>query len=246
MKNKFLSKYFIIIFLVLVCLSMILLAEPAKDKWMQTTGLSYTKGKDKITILLDAGHGGFDPGKVGVNGAKEKDINLSIAMKLKELLIQNDINVVMTREEDKGLYSEGDSNKKRTDMSKRVALINNSGALIAISIHQNSFTQEDQKGAQVFYYSNSAIGKEYAELMQDQLKKSLQDGNRRFAKANDNYYLLKKVSCPIVIVECGYLSNYEEATMLVEDKYQDKLAWSIHLGLLSFINQNIEKNPMPD
>lgn len=246
MNKNLLGKYFNVVFLILVCVSMFLLAKPKETQWMQTAGLSNTKTGEKITVVIDPGHGGFDPGKVGVNGAKEKDINLSIALKLKKLLEQNDVKVVLTRETDNGLYSEGDRNKKQTDMRKRIEIINNSNALVAISIHQNSFTQADQKGAQVFYYSGSKLGKEYAEIMQAQLKKTLKDSNRREAKANDNYYLLKKSGCPIVIVECGYLSNQEEASMLVEDSYQEKLAWAIHLGLLSFINQNTEKNPMPE
>jgi N-acetylmuramoyl-L-alanine amidase len=252
MKRKGLKKYFNILFFIMVALSIILLANPAIDvmkragnaiKPAEKTGekengspSDTTKKRDEISIVLDAGHGGRDPGKVGINGALEKDINLSIAKKLKTLLEQNDINVIMVREDDSGLYSDSDSNKKVVDMRNRVDLINKSNAVLAVSIHQNSFTQESIKGAQVFYYNNSREGKEFAETMQEQLKKSLKDGNKRVAKANDSYYMLKKVECPIVIVECGYLSNSTEATLLTEESYQEELAFAIHLGLLSYLN----------
>lgn len=195
----------------------------------------------KITVVVDAGHGGRDPGKVGVNGILEKDINLSIALKLKTLLEENDFHVIMTREEDIGLEEEGASSKKVSDMRKRVEIINNSDALVAISIHQNSFSQEDCKGAQVFYYSTSETGKEFANIMQNQLKKSIKDGNKRKAKSNNNYYMLKNTKCPIIIVECGYLSNNQECALLGDENYQEKMAWSIHLGLITYINQLLGK-----
>lgn len=242
MKKSGNKKYFNILFLVMVSLAVILLADPAMDAMKQAgSAAGLIKQKDKITVVLDAGHGGRDPGKVAVNGALEKDINLSIAQKLKTLLEQNDINVVMIRNDDSGLYSESDSNKKAADMRNRVDIINKSEATLAISIHQNSFTQESIKGAQVFYYNNSDEGKKFAENMQEQLKKSLQDGNKRMAKANDSYYMLKKVECPIIIVECGYLSNNTEAALLTDENYQERMAFAIHLGLLSYLNDYLNK-----
>ncbi|QHQ60082.1 N-acetylmuramoyl-L-alanine amidase [Anaerocolumna sedimenticola] len=242
MKRKGFKQYFNVLFLIMISLSVFLLAEPAIHVMKQAgTATPSPKTKKKVTIVLDAGHGGMDPGKVGVNGALEKDINLSITLKLKKLLEQNDIEVIMTRSDDSGLYSSGDSNKKSADMRKRVEIINNSNAVLAVSIHQNSFTQESIKGAQVFYYTSSDTGKEFAEIMQDQIKKSIQDGNKRVAKANDSYYMLRKTNCPIVIVECGYLSNYAEAALLTDEKYQDKMAWAIHLGLISYLNNLLDK-----
>lgn len=247
MKGNFFKKYFNILFLILIFLSILFLGKSNMDKLRQTSGsnspeqntskVNSSEQKEMITVVVDAGHGGRDPGKIGVNNVQEKDVNLCIALKLKKFLEQNDIHVIMTREEDIGLYSESDSNKKAADMRKRVDLINNSNAILAISIHQNSFTQESIWGAQVFYYADSKNGKEYAKVMQDQLKKSLKDGNKREAKANDTYYLLKKTKCPFVIVECGYLSNNKEAAKLIDDTYQERLAWAIHLGIISYMNQ---------
>lgn len=202
----------------------------------RTINVMQTSLKGAI-VVIDAGHGGFDPGKVGVSGALEKDINLEIALRLKKILEENDIKVLMTREEDKGLYEEGDKKKKASDMRKRVELINNSKAVVAVSIHQNSFTQESSKGAQVFYYENSEEGKQLGEVLQEQIKNSINDGNHRVAKANDSYYMLKKSNCPVAIVECGFLSNYSEEKLLQSEEYQEKMAWAIHLGILQYLNQ---------
>jgi len=189
----------------------------------------------KEIIVIDPGHGGVDPGKVGVNNALEKDINLAVSLKLAECLQKKGYQIVLTREEDVGLYSEGDSNKKRADMAKRVALISEASPAVAVSIHQNSFTQESSKGAQVFYHPQSAEGKRLAEIMQDTIKEFVKDENQRAAKANDSYYMLKKTTCPLIIVECGFMSNYEEAELLVTEAYQQKMAEAIAEGIERFL-----------
>jgi N-acetylmuramoyl-L-alanine amidase len=189
-------------------------------------------------IVIDPGHGGKDPGKVGINNLLEKDINLSIALKLKNLLESNDFTVIMTRQEDAGLYSQEDSNKKRTDMLARVTMIKDCKADLAVSIHQNSFTEEYVKGAQVFYHTKSEQGKLLAEILQGQIVSTIADGNHRKAKSNNNYYMLKNTECPLVIVECGYLSNIREAGLLSEEEYQERMAYAIHLGIMRYINQS--------
>ncbi|SHO49396.1 N-acetylmuramoyl-L-alanine amidase [Anaerocolumna xylanovorans] len=236
MKNhrKLYRNYFHILFLCFVCLAVYTLNDPSIDVMQRETKTGKTDGQ--ITVILDPGHGGFDPGKVGINGALEKDINLSVALKLKRLLEQNDIKVIMTRDSDSGLYRDSDNNKKAADMRKRVDIINNSSAVLAVSIHQNSYTSEAIKGSQVFYYTRSKESEEFAKIMQDQLKDTLQDGNKREAKSNDSYYMLRKTECPIVIVECGYLSNSKEAALLLKEDYQERLAWAIHLGIFRYLN----------
>ena len=198
----------------------------------------YTTGSvNKMpVVVLDSGHGGKDPGKIGVNGALEKDINLQIAMRLKKLLEQNDVLVVMTREEDKDLASENASNRKNEDLKARVNLLKEIEPVLMVSIHQNSFPEADVDGAQVFYYSGSEEGKQLGNIVQESLKQEINDGNHRVAKANKDYYLLKKSVCPAVIVECGFLSNAQEAALLVTEEYQEKLAFAIHLGILEYIN----------
>lgn len=167
----------------------------------------------------------------------EKDINLKIAKKLKEFLEQEDIEVVLTRESDAGLYDENASNKKVQDMKRRVELIESSNPVITVSIHQNSYHEEYVHGAQTFYHGSSDQSKALAEKIQQVLLNKVDPNNTRAAKSNTSYYLLKKTSRPIVIVECGFLSNSEEAEKLVSDYYQEKLAWAIHLGILQYLNE---------
>lgn len=208
----------------------------AYQKAEQTSSEKVVTEKKKITIVIDAGHGGVDPGKVGINGSLEKDINLEIAKKLQQFLEAEDIEVVLTRDTDAGLYDEDASNKKVQDMKRRVALIEATGPVLTVSIHQNSYHEEYVHGAQTFYYQGSEQSKALAEKIQRALLNEVDKNNTRDAKANDSYYLLKKTSVPIVIVECGFLSNSEEAQKLSTDYYQEKLAWAIHLGIIQYIN----------
>lgn len=209
--------------------------------FLSANGAVFT-GSNKVekknwTIVIDAGHGGNDPGKVGVNKAKEKDINLSIAKKIKKILEKENINVVMIREEDTGLYTEGSNSKKVEDMRKRCELIDEADPVCTISIHQNSYHESSIKGAQVFYYQHSDEGKKIAECLQKNMIQELDKTNNRKAKANDSYYLLRKTESPTVIVECGFLSNWEEAELLVTEKYQKKVAKSICNGILEYLHE---------
>jgi len=188
------------------------------------------------TVVIDAGHGGFDSGKVGVDGTLEKDLNLMIAQKLEQLLKAADINVIMTRSSDMGLYEESSANKKRQDMTARATLMNEANADCIVSIHQNSYSLESINGAQVFYYTGSKEGERLASFIQKSLISRVDPSNHRSEKSNSSYFLLKNASAPIVIVECGFLSNWEESKKLVDDTYQQKLAWAIHLGILQYLN----------
>lgn len=232
------KKYFNVIFLILIYLACLISSKQSVRAMKNLFNpMSDEVYKEKVIIVVDPGHGGRDPGKVGVNGALEKDINLSISMKLRTILEDNGFKVIMTREEDIGLYEESDSNKKRTDLNNRIHIINESNPVIAISIHQNSFTQENVKGAQVFYHQESPEGRRLAEILQIQIKEALGDDNHRKAKSNTSYYMLRKTECPLVIVECGYLSNYNEASLLVNEEYQEKLAQGINLGIIEFLDK---------
>lgn len=186
-------------------------------------------GVENVKIVIDSGHGGMDPGKIGINDVPEKDINLKIADKLKQLLTGQGITVIMTREDDKSL-----ADSKTDDMKKRVEIINKSAPILCVSIHQNSYSDEAIKGAQVFYYTHSEKGEQAAELLQQSLLKVDPD-NTRMKKANDTYYILKKSEVPTVIVECGFLSNREEADLLNTDEYQQKLAEAIMEGILEYL-----------
>ena len=184
----------------------------------------------KEVVVIDAGHGGDDPGKVGINNALEKDINLQIAEKVKAHLEKNGIEVVMTREDD--VMEE----TKLEDMKKRVELINKTKPAIAVSIHQNSYPDSSVKGAQVFYYTDSEISKDAASLMQEELRKK-DNENTRQIKDNNNFYMLKKTEVPTIIVECGFLSNAGEAEKLVSDEYQEQMAQAICSGIMTWLSQ---------
>ena len=193
-------------------------------------------GKKKFLVAVDPGHGGRDPGKVGADGQLEKDINLEIALKLKAYLEASDVEVLLTRDEDEGLYTAHDSRKKMADMEERCRMINEAAPDAVISIHQNSYEDEDVKGGQVFYYSGSQKGKKLAGILQKRFDYVLGEDNRRVEKANDGYYLLLHVEAPIVIAECGFLSNPQEAQRLESEAYQDRLAWTLHMGIMEFLN----------
>lgn len=189
-------------------------------------------------ILIDAGHGGVDPGKVGVGGEKEKDINLQIAKKLQKSLTDAGYRATLTRAEDTGLYRQTDSNKKITDLNNRCKMAEETSPALFISIHQNSYSSATIRGAQVFYFSGSDKGKQAAELLQKSLITIADPDNTRSAKENDNYYLLKHCNCPAVIVECGFLSNPDEAAKLASDDYQSLLVSALTTGIREYCTLN--------
>ena len=186
------------------------------------------------TIVLDAGHGGFDPGKVGINGALEKDINLSIVKKLQTLLEDEGFTIHLTRDSDRLLAPANSTSQKKDDMIARISMIEEIQPFFTISIHQNSFTNSSVSGPQVFYYKNSEESATMAYVIQDILNAKLNPEKKRVPQSNENYYLLTRTPTPTVIVECGFLSNSAEADLLTQDSYQDELAHAIFLGVLSY------------
>lgn len=199
-------------------------------KEVETSGkLEKKSGKETKTIILDSGHGGQDPGKIGTQGTKEKELNLSIARKVEQRLKDAGVTVIMTRTDDAGM---ADSHVE--DLKARVKLINEKRPALAVSIHQNSYPDASVFGTQVFYYTHSKEGENAAVIMQESLQKMELQKNREI-KANDTYYMLKKTEPPVLIVECGFLSNPEEETLLNEETYQEKLADGIANGILAYL-----------
>lgn len=235
MKHEKEKKYISAIMALLLLCSMALLSREAAQY-----ATSHSLQKKEYTVVIDSGHGGSDPGKIAADGTLEKTLNLSIALKLKTYLEAADIHVIMTRTTDAGLYDENSSNKKAQDMKNRVSLMNESNADAVVSIHQNSYSDNTIRGAQVFYYTTSSAGKKLAGILQESLITGLDSSNHRKEKANDNYYLLKKAQSPIVIVECGFLSNPSEAALLCSEGYQDQIAWILHMGILQYLNQTLQ------
>lgn len=218
----------------LILMVLLLAALLSAVKYLKSGVSSDKVSTNEKVVVIDCGHGGDDPGKVGVNGALEKDINLKIGKLLKKRLEKKGYEIVMTREKDEMLDGEGSDNKKVQDMKARVALINKTAPAIAVSVHQNSYHEPDVSGAQVFYYSHSADGENAAKIMQEALLKVDAD-NKRQAKANDSYYLLKRTEVPAIIVECGFLSNPSEAELLSDEDYQKKIADAITEGVEKYL-----------
>lgn len=229
------KKYRHILMLCILCGLIFLAKSSAGERLMAV--FSEKGEKHAVTIVLDVGHGGMDPGKVGVTGVLEKEINLSIAKKLQKRLEGDGITVVMTRKTDDAPCSMGAKYKKREDMEARVRLITETAPDFVVSIHQNSYPSEECRGAQVFYYKDSEESKRLAEVLQRTFPEVLQDENKRQAKANTDYYLLRKTSCPIVIAECGFLSNPTEEALLATQEYQEKVAEAVHTGIMRYISE---------
>ena len=188
--------------------------------------------KKEYTVVLDAGHGSSDSGKVGINGVLEKDINLSISKETKKHLEKKGIRVVMTRDKDESLAEGENGNRKVQDMKARVKRNNDTKPNLAVSIHQNSYHEESIHGAQVFYYEHSESGEKDARILQEALL-AVDPDNTRQVKANTTYYLLKRTEVPILIIECGFLSNQEEAEKLASEDYQKEIAKAIANGIES-------------
>lgn len=184
-------------------------------------------------IVIDPGHGGADPGKVAGDGTQEKGINLKIAAMLQSFLEQGGAVVTTTRIQDEAV-----GENKREDLKRRVAIAND-GADMFVSIHQNSFPQSSVTGAQVFYNKKSEESKRLAVFIQKRLRDVVDANNDRVAKANSNYYVLKEIDIPGVIVECGFLSNGREKEKLLTSEYQEKLAWAIYMGILDYYGEAV-------
>ena len=197
----------------------------------------FTTIEDEKRIVIDAGHGGEDPGVIGINGLKEKDINLQIAVGLKEELEKMGYQIFMMREKDTGLYEQTERNKKAIDMQNRIAFIKEKKPVLTISIHQNSYPEASVRGPQVFYYEDSVQGALLAKYIQEQLNQCLEVEHPRIAKGNKSYYLLKRSPGVLNIVECGFLTNPQESELLQEKKYQDRIIKAIAAGVEQYLQE---------
>lgn len=186
-------------------------------------------------IVIDAGHGGLDPGSIGYKTkVKESVINLSVAKKLEKKLKEAGFRVVMTRENENGLYGLSTKNYKKRDMQKRRDIIKDANPNMVISIHMNSYIRHNLRGAQVFYDKNSPISESLALSIQDQFASKLEKSDKGISIGD--YYMLKCTDAPSVIAECGFISNEEDEKLLINDSYQEKLADCIFIGIITFLN----------
>ena len=190
-------------------------------------------------IIIDAGHGYPDEGASSLDGTTEASINLSIALKLQELLEASGCATVLTRSDKNGIYDADKisiKQKKISDLKNRVDLINESNSNLLVSIHLNKFEDSKYSGWQSFYRKDNKISKALAIFIQNNLNLAIQKENKREALSIENKYILDKTSIPSVIVECGFLSNEEEVSLLKTEEYQEKIAWGVYTGIMDYMN----------
>lgn len=187
-------------------------------------------------IALDAGHGGADGGAESKEGLVEKNINLGITLYLRDFLQQSGAVVVMTREEDKDLAdvnTKGYSRRKAEDLKQRVQYVNQNKSDLFVSVHLNSIPSSRYNGAQTFYSLSNSDNVVLATLIQNELKRNLLN-TERIAKTIKTLYLLKNLKMPSALIEVGFLSNPEEARLMEDPSYQQKVAASIYQGILRY------------
>ncbi len=236
----FLLIIFVLLSIIMFAFSSLFSSEGFTDAFVET-GIEHVEDivpKDKrFTIIIDAGHGGEDPGAV-VGDLKEKDINLEVSKKLFELFQICDYNVVLTRSKDVLLYNAGEEeHKKQYDLKNRAEIAESFENAAFVSVHMNKFYLSSCKGAQTFY-GKSPLSKTLAESIQESMKLLQTDNKREVKDGVSTVYLLERLNCPAVLVECGFLSNDEDAALLSSDEYTSKLAVSIYKGIVEWISEN--------
>ena len=191
------------------------------------------------TVILDAGHGGEDPGCVGMNGELEKDINLKITLDLAELLKTAGFDVILTRDKDESIHS-GDAKtarqRKKSDMENRKKIIDRNTDGIFLSIHQNRFTSPDSFGAQIFYTVKNQDNVTLASSLQKRFAELQPENTREVKLIDNNLFLFRETVQPAVLIECGFLSNKDDAQNLGDEEYQKKVAMTIFKGLTDYLS----------
>ena len=193
------------------------------------------------TVVIDAGHGGEDGGAVGINGCIEKELNLDIALILRDLLTASGVNVRMTRAEDIMLYDAAVPGKKKIqDLKKRVEIGEENEDSITVSIHMNTYPSPKYSGAQVYYSPNHPDSKALAERVQGNIRAYLQPDNKREIKsATSAIYILHNIKTPAILIECGFISNRAEAELLCSDNYRRKVALTVYSAIIDHLNKEV-------
>ena len=215
----------------------IFMLQTANNNLNQKTVATMSVPVTNRTIIVDAGHGGEDGGAVSSNGVSEAQINLSIALKLQNLLEQSGATVVLTRSDDNAIYdidSKTLRQKKNSDLKNRVKIGKTSSADIFVSIHLNKIEQSQYYGWQTFFKDGNEQGKKLATCIQENLNEAIQKENKIAPLKISDIYIIKNVEIPTTIVECGFLSNPEEEKQLQTDEYQNKLVWGIYNGIMDY------------
>ena len=232
MKRK---KFLFAVFLFFLSICVI----PLSYDYSNVSNYAMAKVNTQKTVIIDAGHGGFDGGAVAQDGTMEKNINLNIALAVGDMLSLNGVDVVYTRTQDKGTEDNDEEairNRKRSDLNNRLEIMKENSDAVFVSIHLNKFTTSTAKGAQVFYSGNFDESKKLGNLIQEAVKKLIQNENHRvIKKGTADTFLLHKATVPAVIVECGFLSNKDELALLKSKEYQSKMAFAVFCGISDFL-----------
>ncbi|MCL1858350.1 MAG: N-acetylmuramoyl-L-alanine amidase [Oscillospiraceae bacterium] len=248
-KKKYLLKFYIFvvmyIFMALFILYLTFKAIAATPALSNIYLMNVSANEDiiksnKPVIIIDAGHGGIDGGASSSDGIIEKDINLAIALKLKRLFKTANCEVILTRETDVMLNDDGVKKRKASDLSNRVKIANKYPEAIFISIHMNKYPQEKYKGMQIFFSQNNLDSANLAELLKINYKSYIQPDNNREIKRGKDIFVLEKIKSIGILIECGFLSNHEEAHLLIQDNYQNKLAKIIFASVVEFEKKLVE------
>ncbi len=192
------------------------------------------------TVIIDAGHGGEDPGAISKSGILEKDLNLEISLMIGEILSEKGYAVIYTRTDDKLLYKEEENVKgirKISDLKNRCKIGEENPEAIFVSIHMNSFGCSEYSGLQVYYSTKENGSRELAEAIQNRVREDIQNDNRRKTKLGKNMYLMENLTNTAVLIECGFLTNEDEAKRLSEKEYQKNLSFSIVCGIIEYIEK---------
>ena len=220
----------------IICLILLVISVNSKVSRQKSVPTVTLPVSNKV-IVLDAGHGKPDEGAESSNGTTEAETNLKIALKVQSLLEQSGATVFLTRSDENSIYdldSKTLKQKKISDLKNRVKIGNESSADAFVSIHLNKIPEQKYSGWQTFYKSSDEKSIKLAKSIQTSLNKSIQKENDRVPMKLDTVYIIKKVEIPISIVECGFLSNPEEEKNLLNDEYQDRLAWGIYSGIMDY------------
>jgi N-acetylmuramoyl-L-alanine amidase len=234
---KWINYYIYNVYIYLGVLAAFILIAPGLGGYISAAADS-SAAQRVYTVIIDPGHGGEDGGAVSCTGVAEKEINLQISLRLNSMLRLLGYQTKMVRQTDQAIHTEGSTiaARKASDLRNRAALVNDTDNSVLVSIHQNKFPVAKYSGAQVFYALSSGSDK-FAKLVQDQLREALDTKNNRQIKAGKDLYLLENIQQPGIMVECGFLSNPEEETLLRNERYQKKLACVLAASISQYLTE---------
>ena len=240
LKKQLFYRRFLAFLLFLSVLLAILFGIAEKTRTKTDLGVvNKTPSSPSTTIILDAGHGGEDGGASSADGLLEKDLNLALVLTMRDILTANGIKVILTRDTDTLLYDRNvnfEGRKKKLDAEARLKIANETENAVFVSIHMNTYPHPSCQGVQVWYSENNNASFELAKTIQSTAKELLQKENDRTVKrSGSSIYLLRKLECPAILIECGFLSSPEEAALLADASYRQQLALVLCMGILRSI-----------